>query len=357
MPKKLNVIQIIDSLAVGGAEMMAVNIANGLDDKSINSHICVTRQEGLLKQKIKDSVGYLFLKKKGSVDVRAVLNLKKYIKKHHIEIIHAHSSSFFIAILIKIITPSIRVIWHDHYGKANEIEKRKTFFLKLGSLLFKSILSVNQILYKWAKDNLHTKDVNYLANFSELIDINLVTQLKGVEGKRIICLAAFRPQKDHLNLLKSFVFIKNKYPDWTLHLIGNHQKDTCFKGVQNFIEDNNLKSSVFIYNACLDVKNVLTQASIGVLSSKSEGLPLSLLEYGLAGLPVVVTNVGECKNVVGDNGLVVEKQNSKNLSLALEKYIINNNFRKEVGQKFQHHIDENYSKSSYFTNLLSVYNQ
>ena len=38
--------------------------------------------------------------------------------------------------------------------------------------------------------------------------------------------------------------------------------------------------------------------TIGVLASKFEGLPVALLEYGLAKLPVVITDVGECNKVV-----------------------------------------------------------
>ena len=38
---------------------------------------------------------------------------------------------------------------------------------------------------------------------------------------------------------------------------------------------------------------------MGVLSSASEGLPLALLEYGRAGLPVVCTDVGNVSEVVG----------------------------------------------------------
>ena len=46
---KLNILQLIDSLHPGGAEMMAVNIANGLSDVGINSHISTTRLEGALR--------------------------------------------------------------------------------------------------------------------------------------------------------------------------------------------------------------------------------------------------------------------------------------------------------------------
>ena len=46
----LGVIQVIDSLDAGGAEVLAVNIANALSETGMNSHLCVTRKEGVLKK-------------------------------------------------------------------------------------------------------------------------------------------------------------------------------------------------------------------------------------------------------------------------------------------------------------------
>ena len=65
MNKKLKVIQLIDSLKPGGAEMMAVNIANELGcEDGIASHLCATRLEGGLKEKLTPAVHYFFLNKK-----------------------------------------------------------------------------------------------------------------------------------------------------------------------------------------------------------------------------------------------------------------------------------------------------
>ncbi len=44
-----------------------------------------------------------------------------------------------------------------------------------------------------------------------------------------------------------------------------------------------------------------------MLSSKSEGLPFALLEYGLAKLAVIATKVGECESVIRiqENGILI----------------------------------------------------
>ena len=120
---KAGVIQIIDSLNTGGAEVLAVNIANGLYKKGINSHLCTTRKEGLLLNNIYEGVGYLFLNKKKVFDFNAIIKLKNYLTKNNIKIIHAHSTSVFFAFFIKIISPGIKIIWHDHYGKSEELDK------------------------------------------------------------------------------------------------------------------------------------------------------------------------------------------------------------------------------------------
>ena len=54
---KIGVIQVIDSLDAGGAEVLAVNIANALLEKGMNSHLCVTRKEGVLKTNIDKNIG------------------------------------------------------------------------------------------------------------------------------------------------------------------------------------------------------------------------------------------------------------------------------------------------------------
>ena len=103
-----------------------------------------------------------------------------------------------------------------------------------------------------------------------------------------------------------------------------------------------------VLSLCLDISNILNQATIGVLSSKSEGLPVSLLEYGLAKLPVVVTNVGECGKVVenGKSGIVVEKENSLELADALDELINSEEKRKEYAELHYNNVIEKYSENN-----------
>ncbi|WP_372744859.1 glycosyltransferase [Lutibacter sp.] len=358
MNKNLNVLQIIDSLNPGGAEMMAVNIANGLQEIGVNSHICATRMEGSLKNNIDSNVGYLFLNKKSSIDIKALLRLRIYVNKHQISIIHAHSSSFFVAILLKMVKPSVQIIWHDHYGNSELLPERKSFVLKICSYFFKSSIAVNELLLAWATKNIHSKNKTYLANFARLnTDLKQETVLKGIKGKRIVCLANLRPQKDHLNLLHGFSNLVKGYPDWTLHLIGADLNDFYSQEIKGFIEHNDLQKAVFLYGNCNDTLNVLQQATIGVLSSKSEGLPVSLLEYGLVGIPVVATEVGDINKVVipQQTGILIPPSNSVALKNALEYFINNGIEAQELGNSLYKFVTLNFSRENYLNELVKIY--
>lgn len=356
---KIGIVQIIDSLNAGGAEVLAVNISNELAKKErFNSVLCATRKEGVLKQNINKDVNYIFLEKKKSIDFNALLKFKKQIKKYNIKIIHAHSSSYFFAFLLKIFYPKLAIIWHDHYGKSQNLSKRKLFPIKICSFFFKTIISVNNKLKIWAEKKLKCENVVFLNNYTTFSNFNETTILKGNPGKRVIHIAGFREQKDHLNLIAGFSDFYNKHPEWTLHLVGKIYENLYSKQVLKKIKDLNLQDAIFVYNECTDIKFILNQSDIGILSSKSEGLPISMLEYGLAGLPVIVTNVGECGKVIENNisGLVIKKEKSRQISKALNILASSKSKRNLYAKNFNKTVLKKYSKSIFFDNLLDIYN-
>ena len=96
----MRILQLIDSLDTGGAERVAVNYANALHDRIEFSALAVTRKEGALKELLYDEVPYLFLKRTKTVDIAALLRLRRFIREHKIQILQAHGSSYFIASLV-----------------------------------------------------------------------------------------------------------------------------------------------------------------------------------------------------------------------------------------------------------------
>jgi len=355
----MRVLQLIDSLNAGGAERMSVNIANALSTRIDTSFLCATRKEGVLKESINKNVIYFFLNKNKAIDIKAIRSLNSFIKQYEIEIIHAHSTSFFLATLIKFLNNRLIIVWHDHYGESEHLNKRKYKALRFCSNYFSHIFSVNSCLETWAKTHLKTKKSSYLPNFPIQDSSKPMTKLLGENGKRILHLANLRPQKDHITLLNAFKIVNDNFFDWTLHLVGKEFNDDYALSIKTFIKQNNLENHVFVYGSCTDISNILNQSDIGVLSSKSEGLPVSLLEYGLIMLPVVATNVGDCNKVISNTneGILVEPDNDIVLSKAISKLIEDKDLRNVIAENLHQKVVSSFSESKSIDSLMKIYKQ
>jgi glycosyltransferase involved in cell wall biosynthesis len=350
--KEIRAIQIIDSLHIGGAETLAVNISNGLKERIPFSSLCVTRNEGDLKSVVDSDIEYIFLDRKKTIDIKAIKKLLKFVSKHKITIIHAHSTSLYIAVLIKLCRPRLKLVWHNHYGLN---VNNKSISLRLCSYFISLAINVSKELDTWVKKELHVKKTVFLPNFAEFNSEETTTTLKGGEGKRLVHVGGFRHEKDHLNLLKAFLLIKKGHPDWTLHLIGKDYKDGYSSNIHSFISEQNLTNAVFIYGLKTDIKNILSQSSIGVLSSSSEGLPLSLIEFGLARIPVVSTNVGQCLDIIETKNLVVPSKDPKAFAEAIMLLIKDEEFYAKEAEKLNMTIKNRFSKNQFMNELVDLY--
>lgn len=351
----MRIVQLIDSLDAGGAERMAVNFANALSEKIAFSGILATRKEGVLKQEIKHIATYTFLGRKNKFDINALFLASKYIKNNKIEIVHAHGSSYFFGVLVKLFNPKIKLIWHDHYGNRAEDNKQK-IVLKICSFFFSKILTVNEELRIWSLKNLNCKHVFFIPNFSDLKKTEEKTILKGENKKRIVCLANLKNPKNHSTLVKAFVKSKIYKENWTLHLIGKDFNDAYSNDLKAIIKEQQLENSIFIYDACQDVKFILSQATIGVLSSTYEGFPVTLLEYAQTRLAVISTNVGYCKRLINhnSNGMLFDPLDSDNLSKHLIYLTDNPEICTNFATQFQMDIKENYSKEAIINKYLNL---
>lgn len=353
----MKVLQLIDSLEAGGAERMAVNLANSLGSKIEKSFLCATRKEGALKTTISKDVGYLFLDKHRTLDFKAVVRLSRYIKSEHIAIIHAHSTSFFLATLVKLLQPSVKIVWHDHYGDSDFLNSRPTKILNVCSHYFSHIIAVNSTLKIWASQRFINLPVSYVPNFAVHNQVESETVLKGDFGKRVLHLANLRPQKDHITLLKAFKLVLEKFPDWTLHLVGKDFNDAYSALVKSTLKTLELEQSVYIYGSRNDTDSILEQCHMGVLSSVSEGLPLALLEYGLHRLPVVATQVGDCKRIIqnDETGFLVPSEDEDALAQAIIVLLSHKNQGSMFAKKLHNHIKTHFSEASVIAQLLSIY--
>ncbi len=341
----MRIVQLIDSLEPGGAERMAVNLANVLADKIAFSGLIVSRNEGDLRRSITTNVKYYFLNKKRTIDIKAIFSLRKYVIENQVGYIHAHSSSFFLATLLKVVYPKIKIIWHDHYGNSEFLDERPKYMVQFASFFFSGIIAVNEKLLTWDLASLRCENGIYLANFAVLEKgVPLQTKLHGQAGKRIVCLANLRPQKNHFLVLDVASKLKQSHPEWSFHLIGKDFQDGYSQELKANIKQQQLEHQVFLYDSCTDIAAVLDQAQIGILTSNSEGLPVALLEYALHKKAVVLTKVGQVGDIVEENlnGFLVPSKDKElfyqRVVELIEDNVLQENFAEKLHQKVLAHF-------------------
>lgn len=351
----LRIVQLIDSLDIGGAERMAINYANALASRIEFSGLIVTRKEGVLKEKLNSKVNYFFLNRTKKIDFKALQLFSKYCKENKITHIQAHGSSYFTAILCKLMNTSIQIIWHDHNGNREFISKFQNNALRLFSKLFNGVIVVNKDLESWAKQKLLCTSVLFLPNFVVKENFSNLDILKGSPNKRIVCLANIRWQKNQMMLVEVAHRLKENYPDWTFHCVGNGLNTDYGRKVQKLVIDKKLENTFYFYEGISDNATVINQATIGVLTSVSEGLPVVVLEYGLYQKPIVLTAVGELPKLIKSNesGVLVESNDIDDFCKQLSFTIENPEIREKRSTIFHQMILENYSEDKVISNYLN----
>ena len=337
---------------------MCVNIANVLHENGFDVQICATRESGNLEKYIVSGIKFHVLDKKSSFDLLAFRRLIKVLKQENIDLIHAHSSSLFWAIAAHGFVRKIKVIWHDHLGNRLR-DHRNNLLYKAIPLKLNAIITANQDLAEWSSINMKVpkRQVVCINNFALITEIPRNTDPNYFT---IVCLANLRPEKGHINLVRAISLLKSMQFRKTIRIIfaGAYKEDDYFSALIVLIRKLNLNDTIKIAGSVDDTAQLLAMSDCGVLSSEWEGLPVALLEYGLAGIPAVVTDVGKCSEVVGAGkyGRVVPPGKPYALANELAWIYYNPELACQMSRLFKEHVVAEYGKAHFLTqyqNLLS----
>jgi glycosyltransferase involved in cell wall biosynthesis len=356
---KKGVLQLVDSLASGGAEHVAVMLANNLPMDTCRSYLCASRRTGPLQSELRPEVGFLDLQRKNRFDIAAILKLARFSQQENIQIIHAHTSSLFLGVIVSLINPRIKLVWHDHVGR-HEIKSRSRFLYGFFARRASIIFTVSRDLASWAVNTLGLpkERVLYLPNFVEMQQYDSKSlNLPGHRGKRVVCVANVRVQKDHLTLLQAFSKVVKSEPNAHLLLVGGDTDTILAKQARKTSRELNLESNVSWLGPREDVPSILSNCDIGVLSSVSEGFPVVLLEYGQAGLAVVATRVGECAEILedGEAGILVHPSDPDELADEILHLLNSQDLRVRFGERLAERVKQNFSVETVINQVRQVY--
>ncbi len=107
-----------------------------------------------------------------------------------------------------------------------------------------------------------------------------------------------------------------------------------------------------------DARQYLLGFDIYVMPSKKEGLPYSLLESGMAGVPCIASRVGGIPEVILDHetGLLTDPENHMTIVAALDFLLINPDKRTLYSDNLKQHLTENFSPSTLIAKTAALYN-
>jgi len=358
--KRIGVMQMVDTLAAGGTERVAVNLANALPRDRYAVHLCTTRADGPLAACLADDVGRLRLDRRRTLEGRALWRLSRFLCRHNIALIHAHASALFTASLASLLPPFPRVVWHDHFGQEFGGRQRPVWLFRLLTRRAQAVLAVTERLAQWSRERLRfpAQRVWYIPNFvARGAGRNAPPELPGTAGFRLVCVANIRPPKDHLNLIAALELVVRRTPQTHLLLVGNRDDQRYVAAVEADIARRGLHAHVSFLGQRQDVPAILRSCDLGVVASSAEGLPLSLLEYGLEGLPAVATRVGQCGDVLADGaaGVLVPPQAPAALADAIVALLCDAPRRAALAAAFERRVQSVYSAQAVIDRIATAY--
>lgn len=145
---------------------------------------------------------------------------------------------------------------------------------------------------------------------------------------RIVCVANLIPYKGHATLLGA---LRRLRPDgWQALLVGEGPEREALEGA---IAAGGMRERVMLLGDREDVHELLSRSHLAVLPSHSEGLPNAAMEAMAHGLPVVASDVGGVRSLLGSGaGVLVSPGDERELAEALERLIADPVARAEMGR-------------------------
>lgn len=355
----MNIIYVLDVFSEnGGVERIVSEKANALSTQYNHniSLISLYRDNREEQYKLANSINKIhldvpFVKKTKNPLSRninrlktmiiAINRLNKEIKKLNPDII------FFTTTLGAVLVPfchtKAKIIYESHLARNYSPFKHLFFLTELKAERIICLTSGDAKEYKYAKR------VDIIPNFIN----DVKSQVKDYSVKKAIAVGRLEYQKGFDILIDCWKKISILYPDWQLDIYG---EGSCKEELQQQINSLQLGDKVKLCGRNDNIIEVYTQYSLHLMTSRYEGLPMTLIEAQACGLPSVVFNFqyGASDIITNEyNGLIVEQNNCKKYIQAVMKMMSSEEQLKEYGKNALR-IGKHYYKDNIFCKWIRL---
>jgi glycosyltransferase involved in cell wall biosynthesis len=312
---------VIDSLEIGGAETVVAALcqAHGAAGHRVEVH-CLTTA-GRLAEELQQIGVPVYVHASASAQ-RTMWKLFRAFQRSRPDVVHCHNKTATIRAAVVARLTGARAIISTRHGLAPlpfRVRKELKFWIT-AALLCDRVVAVCDT----ARHN--------LATGARPVAYKIVTIRNGASPQRVgdteaiakrgftlVSVGRLVAAKNFATLIRAVAVARTAIPDLSLWIVGGGDEAPA---LQRLSAELDVASVVRFCGERRDVGRWLGAADVFVLSSVTEGLPISLLEAMAAGLPAIVTDVGGLPELVALSGAgqTVPAGNVQRLADAIVEY-------------------------------------
>lgn len=362
-----HVIHVVPSLDTGGMERVVCDLASHRNGET--EVVCLFALGDLGEQLRLRGVRINALRHSRSM-MRRVWDLRNFIRHRQPHVVHCHNLQAFTYGSAACLGSKRQVVMTKHGMRMPQRitpgERFRVASAKRASLVGVSN-EICQLLGRWSSKP--RQEIQLIANGLSIQDfqpsrLDRESPLRQTADQPTIgvIVARLGPEKDHATLLRAAhrIIHASKYEDahdsvpFKLHVIGD---GPCRDDLEQLCAELDLQDNVLFLGERNDIPHQLRQADFAVLSSKTEGTPISLLEAMSAGLPVVATSVGGIPDLVENHrtGLLVQPEDPSALACAIRHVIRAPQHAREMGAAASKRIRAEFSIDRTIEQYESLY--
>jgi len=361
------VAHLIFRFDIGGLERVMVNCINAMQTDNYQHVVIALTDVSDFALHLNDSVAVYQLNKKSGKDLASHWRLFTLLRQIKPQILHTYNlAALEYHIVAKL--AGVQGNIHAEHGRDNAdpqgLNKKHNFLRKALAPFIDHFVAVSTDLAQWLDTTVGiTQDKIILIrngiNTDDFYRQRTIQHQETDNTLRFIHVARLDLVKDQANLIAAFAELYHAKPvDQNVHLTivgdGGQMGQLRLLAKQLKVID-----YIEFTGARNDIAQLLAHANVFVLSSIAEGIPMTVLEAMAASLPIISTDVGGLAELItsGENGYLVEKQNTEQLSQAMANYVKTPALIEQHGEKSQVFIKNNFSEKNMVSKYLMLYNK
>ena len=331
------VLIMVRELDQGGVERDVAKIAMHLDRSRFEPHVATFYAKGMRYEELRSAgvpILELPLRSLASLaSVRLANEMRRYIKQHRIQIVHAYDPSGVFGLVVARLA-RVPVAIGSQLSYRDILDKRTQMLLRMTDRLADAILVNCDAIRRYMIEDEHIPEEQVEICYNGVDTTHFFPPKCRPTAATLVIgtVCALRPEKNLPLLQEAFAMVRGLQPKLRLVIVGSGSE---LKALQENAARMGIDENVFV-PATRDVAAWLRTMDIFVLPSYSEAFSNSLLEAMACGCAVVGSRVGGTPELTGSNeerGLLFESGDAKDLATQLTRLISNEELRRDLGSR------------------------